>query len=81
LKANDQVDAVLLEERTKKGGWRARHEPSGMEGPIQNTSDVPADLTPGSRVTLTIASVSPRSLDLRYPTAAGADRPVNKGKP
>ena len=46
------VEAVLLEERTKKGGWRARHEPSGKEGHIENTANVPVERKPGDIVEL-----------------------------
>ena len=48
------VEAVLLDERTKKGGWRARHEPTGKEMPIQNTKDVPAEREPGDTVELLV---------------------------
>ena len=52
LEKGQFVEAVLLEERTKKGGWRARHEPTGKKMPIQNTGDVPAEREPGDRVEL-----------------------------
>ena len=50
------VEAVLLEERTRKGGWRARHEPTGKEMTIGNTGDVPAERKPGDRVELYVFS-------------------------
>ena len=50
------VEVVLLEERTRKGGWRARHEPTKTEMPIQNTGEVPADHKPGDRVELYVFS-------------------------
>src|SRR5690606_20321350 len=53
-KPGEFVEAVLLEERTRKGGWKARHEVSGLEGPIQNSAAVPADKKPGDRVTLIV---------------------------
>lgn len=80
LRVGDRVEAVLLEERTKKGGWKARHEPSGLAGPIQNTADVPADEKAGNRVTLIVASVGSREIAFRYPTETNAARSEKKGK-
>jgi CRISPR-associated protein Cmr6 len=56
-KANDRVQAELLEEKTRRGGWKAKHLDSGLQGPIQNTRDVPADAEPGQHVELTVAYV------------------------
>lgn len=50
------VSAKLLEERTKKGGWRARHEDSGKEMPIQNSTDVPENHQAGDIVQLYVFS-------------------------
>ncbi len=77
-KAGERVEAVLLEERTHKGGWRARHDPSGLAGHIQNTGDVPADEKPGNRVSLIIASVGSREIAFRFPTGKDAARSENK---
>jgi CRISPR-associated protein Cmr6 len=67
-KTNERVQAVLLEERTKKNGWKARHQGSNLSGPIQNSDKVPADHKPGDVVTLTVQSVSPKQMDFRWPT-------------
>ncbi len=77
-----RVEAVLLEEKTKKGGWKARHDSSGLVGPIQNSGDVPGDKKPGDKVPLIVASANPREIAFRYPTAADwlqTQKP--KGKP
>lgn len=82
-KPGDRVEAQLLEERTKKGGWRATHAPSGLSGPIQNSGDVPSDRKPGDTLELIIASATERGLDFRYPTPADearAKRVAGKGK-
>ncbi|MBX3141505.1 MAG: type III-B CRISPR module RAMP protein Cmr6 [Trueperaceae bacterium] len=50
VKVGDTVEVLLLEERTKKGGWRAKHQEAGLEGPIQNNPAVPPDAKPGDRV-------------------------------
>jgi CRISPR-associated protein Cmr6 len=60
-----QVEAVLLEKKTRAGGWMARHEPSGTEGPINNPGDVPADAKPGQRVTLYVV----KTREFLWPTA------------
>jgi len=75
LKAGDNVEAVLLEERTKKGGWKALHEASGMAGHIHNSGEVPATQKPGNHLTLVVASVSAREIAFRFPTVAGPAGP------
>jgi len=49
---------VLLEEKTKKGGWKARlaSQPE-LAGPIVNSNDVPSDKNPGDEVELKITSI------------------------
>lgn len=79
-KAGDRVEAVLLEERTKKGGWRALHEPTGLAGHIHNSGDVPAEARPGVRVTLVVASVSAREAAFRFPAGSSRARSEKKGK-
>ena len=71
-KSGERVDAVLLDEKTKKGGWKAKHEPSGLQGPIQNAAAVPGDAAAGNRVGLVVASVNPRAIAFRWPTARDA---------
>jgi CRISPR-associated protein Cmr6 len=70
LRTGDRVEAVLLEDRTKKGGWKARHEPSALSGHIQNSDDVPSNRKPGDRVELVVASVGAREIAFRFPTDA-----------
>ena len=65
-KANDRVEAELLEEKTKKGGWKAKHLDSGLQGPIQNTKDVPTDAQPGQRVELTVAYVHSQEMAFKW---------------
>ncbi len=79
----DKVEAQLLEERTKKGGWRAMHGGSGLSGPIQNSGDVPSDKKAGDVLELIVASATERGIDFRYPTPADevrAKRVTGKGK-
>ncbi len=71
----EQVEAVLLEKKTRAGGWMARHEPSGTEGPINNPGDVPADAKPGQRVTLYVV----KTREFLWPTAE-VDRQAQKAR-
>lgn len=73
-RSGDHVEAVLLEEKTRKGGWKARHEPSGLVGPIQNSTDVPNDKKPGDKLMLIVASANPREIAFRYPTPQEEER-------
>ncbi len=66
-KSGDRVEVVLLEERTKKGGWLALHEGSQLAGPIQNSADVPAEAKPGDKVEVVVAYATPRDIAFRYP--------------
>ena len=71
-----RVEAELLEEKTRKGGWKAKHSDSGLEGPIQDSHNVPADAEPGQRIELTVASVSVREMAFKW-----AEPPSPKKKP
>ena len=73
-KSGERVETVLLEERTKKGLWRAKHEPTGLDGPVQNTGDVPPDKNAGDKLMLIVASVNDISIAFRYPTSADEQR-------
>jgi hypothetical protein len=72
LKAGDIVEAVLLEERTKKGGWKARHVATGITGPIINSDAVPSDRAPDDTVKLLVAAVARREASFRWPNEPSA---------
>jgi CRISPR type III-B/RAMP module RAMP protein Cmr6 len=81
---NDTVDAILLKEKTKKGGWKAKHIATGISGPIQNTGDVPSDAQPGITLSLIVASAKPNEIAFRYPTDSEmqrAERSKQKSRP
>lgn len=49
---------VLLEEKTKKGGWKAKVKNNEeIRGVITNTQTVPADLNPGDEIKLKVTAV------------------------
>jgi CRISPR-associated protein Cmr6 len=78
VQAGDRIEAALLEERTKKGGWRAQHGTSGLSGPIVNSGLVPGELAIGDSLTLIVHSVNRFEMAFRVPTAA--DEANQKGK-
>jgi hypothetical protein len=61
--SGDRVDAVLLSERTKKGGWKATIKGTTLTGPIQGTPPPDAEVDkivlpwPGRRSTSRITEV------------------------
>lgn len=63
-----ELRALLLEKKTRKGGWMARHIDTGIEGPIQGTA--PADCKPGNEVTLLRANRT----DFKWPTEEDRQR-------
>lgn len=65
-KAGDIVEAVLLEEKTKKGGWRARINCHIQQGPIQNSQEVPSEYKPGDVVKLNLASIKDSEVAFRW---------------
>lgn len=59
LRVGDLVEATLLEEKTKKGGWKAQEKLTGLSGPIQNTQAVPSAANAGDSVNLRVKVASP----------------------
>ena len=53
IKTGSKINGVLLEEKTKKGGWKAKADGLGV-GNIQNSDEVPADKKPGDSVNLEV---------------------------
>ncbi len=71
----ERVEVVLLDERTKKNGWKARHESSGLEGPVQNSKEVPAGKMAGERIAVEIRIAKGKESGFRFvidPDAAAA---------
>jgi hypothetical protein len=65
-----------LEEKTKKGGWKAKHELSGLSGAVVNHEIVQRDAQPGDRLTLTVKSINEKMIEFKVPTAAELAAPV-----
>lgn len=68
--AGDWVEVQLLEERTKKGGWRAENPSNKLAGPVVNTAMVPGDQNPGDKVQMIIHSLNKFEMMFRWPTEA-----------
>jgi CRISPR-associated protein Cmr6 len=66
LKVGAIVEGVLLEERTKKGGWKAREARSGLAGPIQNSQAVPSGAKAGDTVKLKVRIASAKEAAFEY---------------
>jgi hypothetical protein len=56
--SGSKVECVLLPEKTRKGGWKAKLLQGGLEGSITNTSDVPKSAKPDQKVTLRVGAIS-----------------------
>jgi len=67
--AKERVEVVLLDEKTKKGGWKAKHEGTGFSGAIVNSNDVPGDKKAGDRITLFVNAVNEleKIMSFRWP--------------
>jgi CRISPR-associated protein Cmr6 len=70
----ESVRAILLSEKTKKGGWMARDTASGITGPIQNSAAVPPNYKPDDIVSLVVANRT----DFKWPPPQQCDKPVQK---
>jgi hypothetical protein len=57
-RSGELVQAVLLAERTRLGGWRARLVDYALEGPITNRGATPALATARQQVTLRVAAAN-----------------------
>ena len=62
----DGVECVLLGEKTRKGGWKAKLLQHGTEGPITNTADVPESAKPSQIVTLRVGAISEDGKRIRF---------------
>jgi CRISPR-associated protein Cmr6 len=68
LQSGDVIQAKLLVEKTRRGGWMALHSDTNAKGPINNSGDVPEHYQPDDEITLEVASVGSRGqLQFRYP--------------
>ena len=57
-RTGDHVECVLLTEKTRKGGWKAKLRQRGPEGPITNSGDMPKSAKPGQVISLRVGAIS-----------------------
>jgi hypothetical protein len=65
-KSGEAVQCVLLEERTRKGGWRARLAKRDLAGPVTNSAEVPPSARPGQVVELRVGAVSEDGTHIQF---------------
>ncbi|MCC6367835.1 MAG: hypothetical protein IT165_30290 [Bryobacterales bacterium] len=66
LKIGAIVEGTLLEEKTRKGGWKAREASSGLAGPVQNWQAVPPSAKTGDTLKLKVKIVSAKDAAFEY---------------
>ncbi len=66
IKSGTSVHCLLLEEKTKKGGWKAQTIEGGLKGHILPDNE-PLGIKPGDRVELVIHGADPKNLSFRWP--------------
>jgi len=65
VKAGNVVEAVLLQEKTKKGGWKAEYK--GLKGPIAQSDRIPGDAKPGDKIKLVVAFSKKNEIHFKGP--------------
>ena len=79
LQSGQRVQAKLLEEKTKKGGWKAQVLGTSISGNIQNNPDVPPDSKPGDTVELVVRIANPANAAFEWPKPEAAKPPPGAG--
>ena len=57
-KAGKLVECLLLPQKTRRGGWRAKISGTEHEGPVTNWQDIPSNLSADDRVELRLCGIS-----------------------
>lgn len=65
-KTSQTVQCVVLEEKTRKGGWKFQIKGSDQTGILHPQSPEPPDLAPGKELSLTIASTGTGIFQFRW---------------
>jgi len=71
------VAGVLLSEKTRKGGWRAKLVSRELTGPITNTAEVPDSARAGQSVTLIVEAVNRKGDRIQFRWSAQPNRGPN----
>jgi len=80
LRSGDEVECVLLAEKTRKGGWMARLHKRTLAGPITNTAEVPQSASAGKVVKLRIGAISAKHerIQFHWPMSSNGQTPARK---
>ncbi len=73
--AGDLADCLLLDEQTRKGGWKARLAAGQLSGPIINGKELPETCQGGQMVRLVVAATSSdgKTIQFRWPSNPPAE--------
>ena len=74
LKSGERVDCVLLPEKTRKGGWKAKVVGRDLIGPVTNTKDIPRSATAGQQVSLRVGAISLRGKHIQFDWLPDSDK-------
>ncbi len=68
--SGERIEAVLVEEKTKKGGWKAAVVVDGRRivGDIFNSGKVPSDAAPGRAAELIVRVANPANASFEWPS-------------
>ncbi len=75
LKSGERVDCVLLPEKTRKDGWRAKVADRDLVGSVTNTKDIPESATAGQKVSLHVGAISTGGKHIQFDWLPDSDRP------
>ncbi|MCY4590491.1 MAG: hypothetical protein OXE86_07995, partial [Alphaproteobacteria bacterium] len=66
--AGERVEGVLVEEKTRKGGWKAAVEIGGprIVGDIFNSGEVPSDAEPGLEAEFVVRVANPANASFMW---------------
>jgi hypothetical protein len=73
-KSGDRVECVLLAEKTRKGGWKAKLVERNLVGPVTNTAEVPGSAAAGQRVCLRVGAISAGGQRIQFDWLPDAER-------
>jgi hypothetical protein len=65
-KSGTAIQCVLLAEKTRKGGWRAKLSDRELAGPVTNSADVPESAKPGQVVELRVGAISSDGTHIQF---------------
>ena len=68
LATGQRVGAVLIEEKTRKGRWKAKTVEGGIIGDIYNSAEIPPDARPGLEADLVVRVANPANASFEWPS-------------